>query len=110
SWQRYLQKSARPGRSDPTPVSYRLPDGFKNRLDVLMNGSILESEKFDTQSLQKRGAFGLVLCSKLPEVRRTVQFNAYVALHAEKVDNVATYAVLPAEFLAEDLPALKVLP
>ncbi|PYS45491.1 MAG: hypothetical protein DMG13_31925, partial [Acidobacteria bacterium] len=26
-----------------SPVPYRLPDRFKNRLDVLMNGSILKS-------------------------------------------------------------------
>src|SRR6266540_2031445 len=45
-----------------SPVPYRLPDRFKNRLDVLMNGSILKSNKFYSQSLQKRGTFGLVLC------------------------------------------------
>ena len=93
-----------------SPVPYRLPDRFKNRLDVLMNGSILKSNKFYSQSLQKRGTFGLVLCSELSEMRRTVQFDANVALDAEKVDNIATYAVLPSEFLSENLPPLKVLP
>ena len=68
-----------------SPVPYRLPDRFKNRLDVLMNGSILKSNKFYSQSLQKRGTFGFVLCSELSEMRRTVQFDANVALDAEKV-------------------------
>ena len=75
-----------------------------------MNGSILKSNKFYSQSLQKRGTFGLVLCSVLSEMRRTVPFDANVALEAEKVDNIATYAVLPSEFLSENLPPLKVLP
>ena len=93
-----------------TLVAYRLPDRFKNSLDVLMNGSILESKKFYSQSLQKRRTFPLVLCSELLEMRRTVQFDANIALDAEKVDNIATYAGLPAELLSQHLPSLKVLP
>jgi len=41
---------------------------------------------------------------------RTIQFDSHVALDAEKVDNIATDAVLPAELFPKDLPPLKVLP
>jgi hypothetical protein len=40
----------------------------------------------------------------------TVEFDGDIVLDAEKVDNIATCAVLPAEFLAQDLPTLKALP
>jgi hypothetical protein len=43
-------------------------------------------------------------------VRRTIQFNRDVALHTEKVDNIATYAVSPPKFFAEDLSTLQVPP
>ncbi len=91
-------------------LSYRLPDRFKNRLDVLMKDSILESNEFYSQSPQKCRTFLLVLCSELSEMGRTIQFDGNVALYTEKVDNIATYAVLPAELHAENLPSLKVLP
>ena len=108
--QRYLQKSAPPGRSDSGPVSYRFPDRFKHRLDVLINDWILESNDFYSPSLQKCSAVRLVLGSQLSEMERTVQFDGNVALQTEKVDNIATDAGLPAELLSEDLPSLKVLP
>ena len=43
-------------------------------------------------------------------MRRAIKFNGNVALDAEEVDDIATYAVLSAEFLPEDLPPLKMLP
>src|SRR5881396_2842413 len=78
------QKIGAAGEVRRSPVPYRLPDRFKNRLDVLMNGSILKSNKFYSQSLQKRGTFGLVLCSELSEMRRTVQFDANVRTRRRK--------------------------
>jgi len=98
------------GEVRPIPVSYRLPDCFKNRLDVLMNDSILESNEFYSQSLQKCRTFRLVLCSEFSKMGRTIQFDSNVAVDAEKVDNIATDAVLPAELFPKDLPPLKVLP
>jgi len=41
---------------------------------------------------------------------RTIQFDGNVALKAEKVDDIATDAVLPAEPFSEDLPTLKAFP
>jgi len=75
-----------------------------------MNHSILESNEFDSQSMQKCSTFRLVLCSQFPEVRRAIQFDGDVAFNAEKVDNVATNAILPPKLLPEYLPALQVLP
>ena len=43
-------------------------------------------------------------------MRRSIQFNRKVTLDTEKVDNIATYAVLPAELLSEELSSLKVFP
>src|SRR5262249_7874745 len=105
--QRYLKKSARPGRSDRS-FSYGLPNRFKNRFDVLVNDPILEPNHFYSQSFQKCGAFRLVLRPELPEMWRTVQFDGNVTFNAEKVDDITTYAVLPAELLPEELPSLKV--
>jgi len=41
-------------------------------------------------------------------MRQAVKFDCNVALCAEKIDNITTYAVLPSELFAEDLPSLKV--
>ena len=41
---------------------------------------------------------------------RTVQFDGNVTFNAEKVDDITTYAVLPAELPPEELPSLKVFP
>ena len=98
-----------PGRSD-TPVSDSLSDRLKNCFDVLMNDPILESDDFDSLVPQKCRTFRIVLGSKLSKVRRAVQLDCNVAFDAEKIDNIATYAVLPAESLPEDLTAPKVLP
>jgi hypothetical protein len=59
---------------------------------------------------QPRGTFRLVLRSESSEMGRTIQFDGNVALYTEKVDYIATDAVLPAELLAEEMPTLKVLP
>jgi hypothetical protein len=43
-------------------------------------------------------------------MRRTIQFDGNVAVGAEKVDDIATYAVLPAEPFTKYLATLKVSP
>jgi hypothetical protein len=75
-----------------------------------MNHPILESDDFDSLFTQKCRTFRIILGSKLSKMRRAVQFDRNVAFDAEKIDNIATYAVLPAESLAEDLTGPKVLP
>ena len=75
-----------------------------------MNDSILESNNLYSQSRQKCSTPGLIFRSKFSEMRRAVQFNGDVAVDAEKVDNVATYAELSAELLSQQASPLKVLP
>ena len=75
-----------------------------------MNNSIFESDDFDSLFTQERRTFRIILASKLSKMRRAVQFDRNVAFDTEKIDNVATYAVLPAESLPEDVAASKVLP
>src|SRR4051812_38713154 len=70
---------------------------FEHRLDVLIKNPVLESENHNPFSLQEACPLGLILLPQLPKVRRSVQFDRNVALHAEKIDNIATYAVLSAE-------------
>jgi hypothetical protein len=72
-----------------------------------MYGSILESYDLDSLSFQEGSAFCVVFCSQFSEMRCAVQFDGNVALDAEKVDNIATYAVLAAESLAQQLSTLK---
>jgi hypothetical protein len=43
-------------------------------------------------------------------MRGAIQFNGNLAFHAEEIDNIPPNAVLPAEFSAQELFALKVLP
>jgi len=107
--QHYLSPAWR-GRSDRIPISYRVPDRFKYRLDVFINDSILESNNLYSQSRQKCRPPSLIFCSKFSEMWRAVQFNGDAAVDAEKVDNVATYAELSPELLSQQPPALKVLP
>src|SRR5262245_11953028 len=43
-------------------------------------------------------------------MRRSIKLDCNIAIRAEKIDNVPTYAVLPAKFLPEDLTTLEVSP
>src|SRR5437763_1625630 len=82
-------------------LSDSLTNRFEHRLDVLIKNPVLESENHNALRLQEACPLGLILLPQLPKVRRSVRFDRNVALHAEKIDNVATYAVLSAELLAE---------
>src|SRR6185436_2719206 len=90
--------------------SYSFTNRFKHRLDVLIKNPVLEPENHNALLLQEPRALGLILLSQLQKVWRSVQFDRNVALHAEKIDNIAMDAVLSAELLAEKLPSLKVFP
>ena len=90
--------------------SYSFTNRFEHRLDVLIKNPVLEPENHNAFRLQEPRPLGLILLPQLRKVRRSVQFDRNVALHAEKIDNIAIYAVLSAELLAEKLPSLKVFP
>ena len=90
--------------------SYSLTIRFEHRLDVLIKNPVLETENHNAFRLQEPRPLGLILLPQLRKVRRSVQFDRNVALHAEKIDDIAIYAVLSAELLAEKLPSLKVFP
>ena len=80
--------------------SYSFTNRFKHRLDVLIKKPVLEPENHNALLLQEPRALGLILLSQLQKVWRSVQFDRNVALHAEKIDDIAIYAVLSAELLA----------
>jgi hypothetical protein len=61
-------------------------------------------------SLQERSPFRIFFRSQFPEMRRAVQLDGNVTFDAEKIDNIATYAVLTAEPLTQDLSTLKTQP
>jgi hypothetical protein len=87
-------------RSTPTSASDCLPDRLKNRLDVVSNDSILESNYFESHFLQERCALGFVLFPELAKMRRSIQFNGKIALRAEEVDDIAPYAALTTKLSA----------
>src|SRR6185295_11919188 len=82
--------------------SYSFTNRFEHRLDVLTKNPVLEPENHNAFRLQEPRPLDLILLLQLRKVRG--------ALHAEKIDNIAIYAVLSAELLAEKLPSLKVFP
>src|ERR1051326_7625561 len=91
-------------------VTYRFPDRFKNSLDILINNPILEPNDFDSLPFQERRPFCFIFDAKFPKVPRPIQLDSDVAFNAKEVDDIATYAVLPAELLPQDLACPEILP
>ena len=90
--------------------SYFFSNRFEHSLDVLISNPVFAPQNHNAFRLQERRPFGLILLPQLRNVWRTVQFDRNVSLHAEEIDTIAIYAVLPSELFAEGLPSLKVFP
>jgi hypothetical protein len=92
------------------PVSYRVSYGFKGGFNVLMHDFVFEANDLDAESFQECRPFCLVFDLELLKMWRTIELDGNLAVDAEKVDDIATYAVLPGEFLAEDLSSSEMVP
>ena len=73
----------------------------------MITDPIFESDELDSQTHQKFCPLAFIIRPQFRKVRRTVQFDGNVALGAKKIDDIATYSVLPSEFLSENLTRLK---
>ena len=73
--------------------SYRFTNRFKYSLEILIENPVLEPENHNAFRLQELRSFGIIFLPQFRKVWRFVQFDRNVALHAEKIDDIAIYAV-----------------
>jgi len=88
----------------------RSANRLENKLETIENRVILESQHLDSKFLQIFRTSSISLARKNPLMSGAIKFDNDATFRTIKVDNVRTYAVLPAEFPPIQLGLLQILP